>query len=277
MDEAPTRARRPSDLESIAAVEIEPSKARRGNPLLVAVAGLAAAAAILVVAIPRGSGSESVAAMESREAPVQPEPVPRQVTVEFSEWEAFGEELDSHRVDADQLLADNSEISIDELQWVHPLPDVIEVCPTTDSRKFGASRPGNRPSECRRGHCGVDLDNPRGSPIVAVADAVVIHAERSAYARGGRYVRLAHRGGWITSYFHLDDVAAGLKKGDPVKAGQLIGSLGRTGIRNSDPHLHFSLEMKRNKIYRYVDPDAVLRRAEVLGLLDIRTGVAPIE
>src|SRR3569623_2604325 len=41
--------------------------------------------------------------------------------------------------------------------WVHPLSGPFRRMPRSDSRVFGAERPGNRPVECRNGHSGVDL------------------------------------------------------------------------------------------------------------------------
>ena len=43
-----------------------------------------------------------------------------------------------------------------------------------ESTIFGATRPGQRPAECGRGHCGVDLFDARGTTVHAVADGQVV-------------------------------------------------------------------------------------------------------
>ena len=81
------------------------------------------------------------------------------------------------------------------------------------------TRGGIERAECGAGHCGVDLDGPRGRPIVAVAAGKVVRVERKELGsdgRSGRYVRLQHDDGTLTAYMHLDDVAEDLQVGDHV-------------------------------------------------------------
>src|SRR5262249_34886622 len=54
-------------------------------------------------------------------------------------------------------------------RWVHPLAGTRWL-PANDSTYFGAPRPGFRPAECGRGHCGLDLGNTRGTVVHAIAD-----------------------------------------------------------------------------------------------------------
>lgn len=141
--------------------------------------------------------------------------------------------------------------------WSHPLE--TRILPSRESQRFGAARPQPRPLECELGHCGVDLAGERGAPVHAVFDGVVEKLERDA-ARGGRagvYVVIAHGGGALRSrYIHLDAIVAGLAVGSEVRAGQMIGALGATGVLHSAPHLHFGLQIGE----RYVDPEPYLRR-----------------
>ena len=129
--------------------------------------------------------------------------------------------------------------------WTHPVTGSAELMPEQGSRHFGAHREGIDRPECGEGHCGVDLDGPRGRPIVAVAGGTVVRVELSELGldgRSGRYVRIEHDDGTFTAYMHMDDVAD-LHVGDRVAAGQYVGTLGATAVFSSVPHLHFSLEV----------------------------------
>jgi murein DD-endopeptidase MepM/ murein hydrolase activator NlpD len=147
--------------------------------------------------------------------------------------------------------------------WVHPVPGSPDVVPNKPSRRFGADRDGVR-NRCGGGHCGVDLDGVLGQPVVAVAWGTVVKVQRDDTGLGGRYVRIEHPDFVYTVYFHLDRIAPGLRVGDEVDAGEAIGTLGRTGIRVSLPHLHFALELPEDGAVVYADPEPFLARAEVL-------------
>jgi murein DD-endopeptidase MepM/ murein hydrolase activator NlpD len=153
--------------------------------------------------------------------------------------------------------------------WTHPVTGASEITPQRPERRFGARRWPGGGRKCGRGHCGVDLDGPRGRPIVAVAPGTVIHVERRRNGKdgfSGRYVKIEHAGGVLTAYMHLDSVERGLRKGDVIAAGTVIGTLGRSGIRDGDPHLHLSLEIptKRGNHHRFMDPTPYLQRASVI-------------
>ncbi len=148
--------------------------------------------------------------------------------------------------------------------WVFPVLDSDEGFPLKPSRQFGAFREGKRRPECDRGHCGVDLSGPRGAPVVAVAYGTVVRIERRSNRRSGKYVRLQHQEDVYTAYMHLDDIAEGLRVGDEVEAGDVLGTLGRTGILHSAPHLHFGLEIPRPGRIYYLDPLPYLKTAERL-------------
>ena len=88
----------------------------------------------------------------------------------------------------------------------------------------------------RRFHSGVDFGAPRGTPILAAADGVVVKAGRDRYL--GKYVEVKHNAKLTTKYGHSDKILA--KVGDRVKAGQTIARVGRTG-RSTGYHLHFEV------------------------------------
>jgi len=162
--------------------------------------------------------------------------------------------------------------------WIHPVAATSERVPERWSRRFGSERRGIERSECGAGHCGVDLDGPRGRPIVAVAAGTIVRVERSelgADGRSGRYVRIEHDDGTLTAYMHLDEVAEGLRVGDRVDAAQYVGTLGATAVFSAPPHLHFSLEVPDRPGLRgdhseteYVDPAPFLARARVAPMPD---------
>jgi hypothetical protein len=156
--------------------------------------------------------------------------------------------------------------------WTHPVTGSAELMPEQSSRHFGATREGIDRVECGAGHCGVDLDGPRGRPIVAVAAGTVVRVELSELGldgRSGRYVRIEHDDGTLTAYMHMDDVAE-VRVGDRVAAGQYLGTLGATAVFSSAPHLHFSLEIPAHPDQHgdttdthYVDPAPFLVRSMI--------------
>lgn len=155
--------------------------------------------------------------------------------------------------------------------WIHPVAETDEPLPTRWQRKFNARREGSKGSRygCRKNrHCGIDLSGPRGRTIVSVTDGVVVHIERRRNGKdgkSGRYVRIEHAGGVFTAYMHLDAIAPGLSIGDKVKAGQFIGRLGKSGIKESEPHLHFNLELDVGKSEtKMIDSTPYLKRATVI-------------
>ena len=171
------------------------------------------------------------------------------------------------------------------LDWIHPVTGAAEKMPEQASRHFGAERKGIERSECGAGHCGVDLDGPEGRPVVAVADGTVVRVERHELGldgRSGRYVRIEHDDGTLTSYMHLDDVAQGLEPGDHVDGGQYIGTLGATAVYAAAPHLHFSLEIPNaagthgdNTNTHYVDPAPFLMHASVAPMPERKHAIKP--
>lgn len=84
-------------------------------------------------------------------------------------------------------------------------------------------------------HAGVDFGAAWGSPIVATAGGVVAFAGR--HGGHGNYVRLEH-GGFGTGYGHMSRIA--VAPGTQVRAGQVIGYVGSTGL-STGPHLHYEL------------------------------------
>ena len=79
---------------------------------------------------------------------------------------------------------------------------------------------------------------PRGTPIFATADGVVVAAGReSGY---GNVVRIQHEFGFETVYAHLSKIR--VKVGQQVSRGVQIGDMGSTG-RSTGSHLHYEVRV----------------------------------
>lgn len=89
-----------------------------------------------------------------------------------------------------------------------------------------------------RPHPGVDYAAPTGTPVKAVGEGVV--AQRGWSGGYGNQVIVRHPGGLESMYSHLSGYARGLKKGQKVRQGEVIGFVGSTGL-STGPHLDFRL------------------------------------
>ena len=128
----------------------------------------------------------------------------------------------------------------------------------------------------RRHHNGIDYATAIGTPVRAIEAGKVIFAGASKLkfkngepAGGGYIVKLRHKVNkeWITSsYMHLKKGSikeAGIKVGDMVLEGQVIGLSGNTG-ESTGPHLHFEIQRGKHYIWtnngtRYTEPVSYIR------------------
>ena len=85
-------------------------------------------------------------------------------------------------------------------------------------------------------HTGVDYAAPKGTPVVSIGDGVVTSMKYEG--AGGNVVRITHNSVYKTAYLHLSKYGPGLKVGQRVRQGQVIGYVGSTG-RSTGPHLDF--------------------------------------
>src|SRR5487761_529487 len=84
---------------------------------------------------------------------------------------------------------------------------------------------------------GINIAAPKGAPVRAADAGVVAYAGNEL--RGyGNLVLIKHAGGWMTAYAHNGSVL--VKRGEVVKRGQEIATVGATGIV-SQPPLHFEI------------------------------------
>lgn len=102
-----------------------------------------------------------------------------------------------------------------------------------------------------RPHLGVDYGAPMGSPVVAVANGVVVSAGFSG--EGGRVVHLRHASGYETYYMHLSTIT--VRVGAHVSQWQLIGKVGMSGLATG-PHLDYRIRIGGSPI----NPLTVKRR-----------------
>ena len=94
-------------------------------------------------------------------------------------------------------------------------------------------------------HRGTDFAAPKGTPIMASGDGIVIKA--SWCGGGGNCVKIRHNSSYSTVYAHLSKFAAKIKKGTRVKQGQTIGYVGSTG-KSTGPHLHYEVIFNGKRI-----------------------------
>lgn len=97
-----------------------------------------------------------------------------------------------------------------------------------------------------RGHKGLDIAAPYGTPIYAAASGTVTRAANK-YDGYGNSVMVANDDGNVTMYGHMSSIA--ISYGDYVVKGQLLGYVGSTGYATGN-HLHF--EVRSNGYY--LDP-----------------------
>ena len=114
-----------------------------------------------------------------------------------------------------------------------------------------------------RAHRGIDVEAAAGEPVRAIANGRVSFAgcdlpgtqaavdlppdrldeiARDALGPGGHFVCVAHpsrEAAFVSCYMHLEETR--VRTGDAVTRGQQLGTVGRTGMRISTPHLHLEL------------------------------------
>lgn len=92
-----------------------------------------------------------------------------------------------------------------------------------------------------RRHEAMDIMAPRNTPVVAVEDGRIAKLFNSA--QGGLSIyQFDPTEAYAYYYAHLESYAKGLKEGDQVRRGQVIGYVGTSGNAGPDnPHLHFAI------------------------------------
>ena len=98
---------------------------------------------------------------------------------------------------------------------------------------FGKQKGGRR-------NDGINIISVSGNPVRAALSGKVIYKGNELPA-WGNLILIKHKNGWTTAYAHLDKFL--VNKGENVKTGDIIGSVGSTGnVVNSQ--LHFQVRKK---------------------------------
>ena len=129
-----------------------------------------------------------------------------------------------------------------DAKWLRPL-DTLRVTSPFGTRVHPITKR-------TRTHNGIDFGAPAGTPIYATRDGVVTTASYQA-GGAGYYVRLNHGDGFGSIYMHMTNYI--VKTGQTVKAGQVIGYVGSTGL-STGAHLHFGVSYAGT----YVNPMAYI-------------------
>ncbi len=96
-----------------------------------------------------------------------------------------------------------------------------------------------------RPHLAIDYAAPSGTPVSTIGGGTVIYKGwNDGY---GNYIKIRHPNNYETGYGHLSRFASGLKNGQKVEQGEIIGYVGATGLATG-PHLDFSISENGKKV-----------------------------
>lgn len=93
-----------------------------------------------------------------------------------------------------------------------------------------------------RPHKGIDLAARMGTPIHATGDGRV--KSIGLHNGYGNMIKISHNKTYTSVYAHLSKFQKGLKRGDYVKRGQVIGYVGQTGLATA-PHCHYEFHVNQ--------------------------------
>lgn len=141
-----------------------------------------------------------------------------------------------------QLVKPARTESLNEKLWEGTFLMPVEGRLTTD---FAEIRFVNNEQSSSR-HSGLDIAAPLGTNIQAPNNGVVTFSMEGLLSPGSTVV-IDHGMGLFTSYYHLNTID--VKKGQKVKKGEIIGTVGTTGF-STGPHLHYAVSIYNS----YVNP-----------------------
>lgn len=104
-------------------------------------------------------------------------------------------------------------------------------------------------------HRGIDIKAEKGAEVKAIANGTIKSIKTDP--RYGISVIIKHNNGFESVYACLLNVAQGLKEGDTVEQGQVIGNIGNSGIFESAEGMHLHFEMTKDG--DYVNPDIYVK------------------
>lgn len=153
----------------------------------------------------------------------------------FADLDMSIDDLETNAASVEERLQTVKELHSDRLTYWASIPSIWPTKGWVTS-SFG---PRHRPIRGgTRMHKGIDVAAPSGTPILAPGDGVVTF---SGYKRGlGRAIIVDHGYGVTSVYGHNSKNY--VKEGDKIKRGEIIGSVGRTGLATGS-HLHYQVEV----------------------------------
>jgi murein DD-endopeptidase MepM/ murein hydrolase activator NlpD len=89
----------------------------------------------------------------------------------------------------------------------------------------------------RKMHKGVDFAAPKGTPIYATGDGIVLSV-KTVFGGYGKHIEIDHGFGFVTRYAHMNEFK--VRRGQKIKRGDLIGTVGNTGSSTA-PHVHYEI------------------------------------
>jgi murein DD-endopeptidase MepM/ murein hydrolase activator NlpD len=262
------------------AIEVKPTRARVGDPVLVRVRGEVGADGEARATArlgdrrfelrPGRGGLEGIVAI-----PLDAKAGPAPITVSGLGEGESGARAVKGSIEIGTRTSARLALTVDE-DFVDPPPDARRRIaederaiaraydrpegPPLTSRPFRWPRPPKVTSQYgelrifngvkESDHLGVDLAGRTGDPVRAANDGEVVLA-RDCFESGGT-ILVHHGAGVYTGYFHLSEMS--VAPGDEIRRGAVIGRVGATG-RVTAPHLHFAVKIGG----AYVDPLTFMR------------------
>ncbi len=132
------------------------------------------------------------------------------------------------------------EIKIKNITFIKPTNGIV-------TSRFGAREKVF--NELEGYHTGIDIANKIGTEIISATDGKVVKVSENDY--NGKFVEIETKS-VITKYLHMSKIV--VNQGDTVKAGDLIGLMGETGL-STGPHLHFEIVINNVR----VDPEKLIK------------------
>jgi hypothetical protein len=187
------------------------------------------------------------------------------VVTESGDVEAVDPEVES----VSQEVRCAPRMSIFPIQAAHNIGYDRASCGTGTCRTTCPDQNANSDWNPAATHNGIDVFAFQRAPLVAVANGTVVRVGRPS-ATSGLRVRLRDDCGWEYFYGHLDEAV--VREGQQVRAGELLGFMGRTGT--SSTHLHFNVSPD-GQYLRDLNPFDLLRGTSATACQAAPTPQAP--
>ena len=137
-------------------------------------------------------------------------------------------------------------VSITESESIKQYPAITPINPTDITRISSFYGERIHPIYKRKFiHRGLDLASPKGTPVIATGDGIVLGTKRvGGY---GKQITIGHKDDYTSRYAHLSKIL--VNKGDTISRGDTIGKVGSTGLSTGN-HLHYEISHHN----RHIDP-----------------------